>query len=203
MKSFLRIFTLGALLFSMVATTLSAQSAGLKVGDIAPDFKLKDVSGKMISLSDYPDAKGFIVTFTCNTCPFAKMYEDRLIELHKKYADQGYPVIAINPNDPEVKPGDSFEAMVERAQEKNYPFRYLFDEGQKVYPAYGASRTPHIYLLDKNRKVRYIGALDNNAQDPESVTKHYVEDAIKALENGQEPDPAVTKAIGCSIKVKS
>lgn len=203
MKTFMRIFTLGAVLFTLVATGLSAQSAGLKVGDIAPDFKLKDVSGKMISLSDYPDAKGFIVTFTCNTCPFAVMYEDRLIELHKKYADQGYPVIAINPNDPEVKPGDSFEAMVERAQEKNYPFRYLFDEGQKVYPTYGASRTPHIYLLDKNRKVRYIGALDNNAQDPESVTKHYVEDAIKALENGQEPDPAVTKAIGCSIKVKS
>jgi peroxiredoxin len=130
------------------------------------------------------------------------MYEDRFIELHKKYAPQGYHVIAINPNDPAVKPDDSFEAMGVRSEEKGFPFPYLFDEGQKVYPKYGATRTPHIFLLDNKRVVKYIGALDNNAQDASAVTERYVEDAIAALERGENPDPSSTKAIGCSIKTR-
>lgn len=89
-----------------------------------------------------------------------------------------------------------------RSEEKGFTFSYLFDEGQKVYPAYGATRTPHIFLLDNKRKVKYIGALDNNAQDASAVTERYVEDAIAAMERGENPDPSTTKAIGCSIKAK-
>jgi peroxiredoxin len=184
-----------------VAATLPVNS-GLKPGDKAPDFKLKNIDERMVSMADFKDAKGFIVTFTCNTCPYAVMYEDRLIELHNKFAPMGYPVIAIQPNDPAAQPGDAFEKMKERAAEKGFPFVYLFDEGQKIYPAYGASRTPEIFLLDKSLTVRYTGAIDDNPQDAAAVTVRYVEDAIAALNKGKQPEPASVKAIGCTIKVK-
>ncbi len=186
----------------VVKTAEKTQKGGLAVGDIAPDFKLKNVDGKMVSLADMTDAKGYIVTFTCNHCPYSVMYEDRLIALNKKTKAMGYPVIAINPNDPEVQPKDSYEGMQTRAKEKNFNFPYLFDDGQKVYPKYGATRTPHVFLLDNNRKVRYIGAIDDNAQDAGAVQDKFVENAIAALENGKDPDPSFTKAIGCSIKAK-
>ncbi|NNE26488.1 MAG: thioredoxin family protein [Saprospiraceae bacterium] len=175
---------------------------GYSVGDTATDFELKNVDDSMVSLADFPDAKGFIITFTCNHCPYAVLYEDRLIDLHNKYAPMGYPVIAINPNDPAVQPADGFEEMKQRAEEKGFPFPYLFDEGQNVYPQYGATRTPHIYLLDADRKVRYIGAIDDSPRDAEAVEVKYVENAIAALEAGSNPDPDFTKAIGCSIKTK-
>lgn len=194
-------------LIAVLAFTLISAVAPLvdayKVGEQAADFSLKNVDGTMVSLKDYKAVNGYIVVFTCNTCPYAVMYEDRLIELHNKYAPQGYPVVAINPNDPAVKQGDDFASMQQRAKEKNFPFKYLFDEGQKVYPAFGAVRTPHIYLLDANRYVRYIGAIDDNAQNPSEVSVKYLENAIAALKSGNNPDPAETKAIGCTIKVKS
>jgi peroxiredoxin len=130
------------------------------------------------------------------------MYEDRIIELHKKMEPKGFPVIAIQPNDPDIQPGDSFAKMQERAREKKFPFAYLLDEGQKVYPLYGATRTPHFYILDKNLKVQYIGALDDNPQDASAVTKRYVEDAVNAIEKGKTPEVTSTKAIGCGIKAK-
>lgn len=175
--------------------------AGLKVGDTAPDFKLKNVDGKMVSLKDYKDAKGYIVIFTCNTCPVAKAYENRIIELHNKTAPKGYPVVAIQPNDPNVTPGDSFEKMQARAKEESYPFAYLFDDGQQVYPQYGATRTPEVYLLDKNLKLRYTGAIDDN-QNASAVKVNYVEEAIKSIEAGDEPNPSLVKAVGCGIKAK-
>ena len=175
---------------------------GYKIGDIAKDFKLKNAADdSWVSLESYGEVNGYIVAFTCNTCPYAVMYEDRLIELHKKYAPQGFPVVAINPNDPAVQPGDSYAEMKSRLSNKNYPFKYLLDEGQTVYPDFGATRTPHIFLLDKNRVVRYIGAIDNNAQNASAATEHYVEDAIQALQRGEDPDPNFTKAVGCTIKV--
>ena len=193
---------LGATFLLGLAAMISPLSTGLNIGDVAPDFRLKNIDGKMVSLKDYKKAKGFIVIFSCNHCPFVIKYEDRMIELHQKFAAMGYPVIAINSNDPEVQPADSYELMVEKAKEKNFPFAYLFDEGQKVFPQFGATRTPQVYLLDKKRKVRYIGAIDDNADDATQVGKKYLEDAIIALEKGKDPDPATTKAIGCSIKVK-
>ena len=180
-------------------------NAGLKPGDTAPDFSLKNVDGAMVSLADYSDQKGVIVVFTCNPCPFAKAYEQRIIQLHQKYEDQGYPVVAINPNDDEISPDDTFEKMKQRAGEKEYPFPYLKDETQEVYRAYGAARTPHIFLLEKKGgkfKVAYIGAIDDNAMDASGVTKKYLEDAIAAIISGNNPNPATTKAIGCTIKTK-
>jgi len=201
-----KILTFSVLLIAaiglFIAATSTSDGGGLAVGDTAPDFSLKNIDGKTVSLDSYENAKGYVVIFTCNTCPYAVMYEQRIIELHDKYAAKGYPVIAINPNDPEVKPGDSFEKMQQRASAKEFPFAYLFDDGQAVYPAYGATKTPHIYLLDANKTVQYIGALDNNPQDAEAVSTRYVEDAIAALEAGNKPATTFTKAIGCSIKVK-
>ena len=175
---------------------------GYNVGDKAADFSLKNVDGKMMSLSDVENAKGYIITFTCNHCPYAVMYEDRLINLHNRYSSKGYPVIAINPNDPEVVPGDDFAGMVERAESKAFTFPYLFDEGQKVYPKFGATRTPHVFILDENMVVTYIGAIDDNHEDETAVKVKYVENAIAAMEKGMKPDPSFTKAIGCTIKVK-
>jgi len=180
-------------------------SAGLKPGDAAPDFTLKNVDGTEVSLSGYSDQKGVIVVFTCNPCPFAKAYEQRILQLDQKYAGQGFPVVAINPNDDEVSPDDTFAKMKERAGDKGYSFPYLKDETQEVYKAYGASRTPHIYLLENKGgefKVAYIGAIDDNAMDASGVTKKYLEDAIEAVKAGGTPSPATTKAIGCTIKTK-
>lgn len=173
-----------------------------KIGDTATDFKLKSVDGKVYGMSDYKAVKGFIVVFTCNHCPFAVKYEDRINDLAKKYKSKGYVLLAINPNDPEAQPQDSFELMKVRAKEKGFAFPYLFDEGQKIYPQYGATKTPHAFLLDKNRVVKYIGAIDDNVDSAANVKVKYLENAITALESGKTPSPETTKAIGCSIKVK-
>ncbi len=198
---FMRMFLALTAIVVLAAGTPPAE--GYKVGDQAADFKLKNIDGTMVSLSSYKDVKGYIVVFTCNTCPYAVMYEDRLIELHNMYAPKGFPVVAINPNDPDVKPGDDWESMQARAREKKFPFKYLFDEQQTVFPAFGATRTPHVFLLDANRYVRYIGAIDDNAQNPAEVKDKFVENAISAITSGNNPDPSETKAIGCTIKVKT
>ena len=178
---------------------------GVSVGDKAPSFNLKGIDGKEYSYDNILDAngdkpKGYIVIFTCNTCPIAKANEERIISLAGKYAAEGYPVVAIQPNDPAAKPGDSYEAMQSYAKEKGFNFLYLFDDGQKIYPQYGATRTPEVYLVDKDLTVRYHGAIDNSARDADSVSEKFLENAIQALEDGKEPSPAKTKAIGCSIK---
>jgi len=181
-------------------------NAGLKPGDNAVGFSLKNVDGTNVSLSDYHDQKGVIIVFTCNPCPFSKAYEQRIIALHKSYADLGFPVVAINPNDVEISPDDTMDKMKARAEEQNYPFPYLKDETQEVYKAYGATKTPHIFLLQNKGgkfKVAYIGAMDDNAMDAASVTSKYLENAIAALVSGGNPDPHSTKAIGCTIKTKS
>jgi peroxiredoxin len=197
MKNFINTFLLALL----VAFTISAQS-GYKVGDKASDFKLKGVDDKMHSLADMSDVKGYIVTFTCNHCPYAVMYEDRLVALQNEFGPKGYQIVAINPNDPEVNKEDSFDKMKIRASEKSFNFPYLFDDGQRVYPLYGATKTPHIFLLDKSLTVKYIGAIDDNPRNADAVEERYLANAINALEMGKNPDPSFTKAIGCSIKSK-
>lgn len=190
---------------TIALASLSALAQGVKVGDKAPDFNLKNVDGKMVALSDYKDAKGAVVIFTCNHCPYAQAYEQRIIDLHKTYAAKGYPVIAINPNDPAVQPQDSYELMQQRAKDKGYPFVYLFDEGQLVYPKYGATKTPHVYLLQKRGAdfmVEYIGTIDDNYKDESAVKEKYLANAIDALIAGKKLALTETKAIGCTIKVK-
>jgi len=195
-----------AALFSISMFTMPAAfSQGYNVGDKASDFKLKNTDGKLVSLSDYPDAKGFIIIFTCNHCPYAKAYQDRIIKLDKKYKQLGFPVIAISPNDPDLVPEDSYDNMVLLAREKGFTFPYLFDGTQEVYRKYGAKRTPHVYLLRKKGGeliVQYIGAIDDNYQDATKVTIPYLANALDALLAGRTPEPTFTKAIGCSIKDK-
>ena len=182
--------------------TVAPPTEGYKVGDTAADFKLKNVDGKKVSLTGIKDAKGYIVVFTCNTCPYAVAYEDRIIALHQKYAAQGYPVVAINSNDKDVKPGDSYDKMKERAKEKNFTFAYIYDKTQEVAKTFGALKTPHVYILDKNRTVRYIGAIDDNSEDAAAVKEKYAENALDALLAGKEVAVKETKAIGCGIKWK-
>lgn len=185
------------------AFTMIKPAAGYKVGDVATDFSLKNVDNKKVSLADFKAAKGFIVVFTCNHCPYAQAYEDRIIALDKKYKKLGYPVIAINPNNPAKQKDDSFELMQVRAKEKNFTFPYLLDEGQKVYPQYGATKTPHVYILQKTKAgnvVKYIGAIDDNYSDAAAVKEKYAENALDALLKNKEVAVKETKAIGCSIK---
>jgi peroxiredoxin len=192
-----------SVLFLLTASVTLA--AGYKVGDKVEDFRLQNVNGKYVSLSDYPDAKGFIVAFTCNGCPYAVAYQDRIIELDKKYKTKGYPVIAINPNDPDIASDDDLEGMKERAQSKGFTFPYLKDATQEVYRTFGAERTPHMYVLTRSGEdyvVSYVGAIDDNYQDASAVEEPYLENAVNALLAGNQPDPNFTKAIGCSIKAK-
>lgn len=188
----------------LTAFTISTDTEGYKVGDIATDFNLENIDGTMVSLADYKSAKGFIVIFTCNTCPYAVAYEDRIVALDKKYASMGFPVIAIMPNNTDVKPGDNMEAMQARAKAKGFTFPYLMDKGQKIYPKYGATKTPHVYILEKTtkgNKVKYIGAIDDNYKDANAVKVKYTENAVDALLKGKEVEVKSTRAIGCSIKV--
>jgi peroxiredoxin len=201
MKKFLALLILAVT--GMVAWT--TDNTGYKVGDVAADFKLKNVDGKTISLADYKTAKGYIVVFTCNHCPYAQAYESRIMELDKMYASKGYPVIAISPNDPIGEPADSFDNMKKRAAEKKYTFPYTIDETQDVTRTYGAKATPHVYVLQKTAKgnvVQYIGAIDNDTENTNPNKTKYVEEAVNALIAGKAVATSSTKVIGCSIKWK-
>ena len=189
--------------FAAVLTTDSVDN-GYDIGDIATDFNLENIDGKFVSLSNFNNAKGFIIVFTCNTCPYAVLYEDRIEALNKKYASQGYPLIAIMPNNVQTKPGDSMKSMQQRAIDKGFTFPYLMDAGQKIYPQYGATKTPHVYILESTTRgpvVRYIGGIDDNYKDATLVKTNYVEDAIEALKKGNIIKQTTTRAIGCSIKL--
>jgi peroxiredoxin len=157
----------------------------------------------MVSLRDFKNAKGFIVIFDCNTCPYSKAYNERIISLNKKYASLGYPVIAINASDQSKEDGDSFEEMVKIAKKKGYDFPYLVDESQSVAKAFGATNTPHVFILTKDLQVAYKGTIDDNARNEKAVTKKYAEDAVDALLAGKPVPVTKTKAIGCGIKWKS
>jgi len=203
MKNIKLIITL--LVFLTAGNLMAQNKDGYKVGDTARDFNLKGVDGKMVSMASNQDAKGYLVIFSCNTCPYVVAYEDRMIELHNKYAPKGYPVIAINPNDKTQSPGDSFEKMQERAKDKNFPFAYVYDESQEITRAYGATRTPEVYLVEREGdafKVRYIGAIDNNYREAAQANEKYVEDAMDDVLNNRQVAQNNTKAIGCTIKFR-
>lgn len=184
----------------IISLAFTSEKGGYAVGDKATDFNLKNVDGKMVSLNSYDNAKGYIVIFTCNSCPYSVAYEDRIIELQDKYAAKGFPVIAINPNDDEKSPKDSFEKMKVRAKEKNFNFAYVYDETQEITKAYGATNTPHVYVLNADKIVKYIGAIDNNTKSAADADKKYVEEAVDAILANKEIETEKTKAIGCTIK---
>ena len=172
-------------------------TAGYGIGDQVEDFEMRNVDGEVYSLRSIEEANGYIVIFTSNMCPFAVANEDRMIALHNQMAPRGYPVVAINSNKAD---GDGFDDMVVRSEEKEFPFVYLRDDKEAIYKKFGANKTPHVYVLDSDLTVQYIGAIDDNAQDADNVSQHFVADAIAALEKGETPDPATTKAVGCPIK---
>jgi peroxiredoxin len=206
MKTFriLALFAVVVLISAFAVNSIKSNNgSGYAIGDLADDFSLKNIDGQMVSLSDYDEDKGFIIIFTCNTCPFSVANEDRINSLDAKYKNLGYPVIAINPNNPEVKTGDSYSEMKKRAKVKGFTFPYLVDEGQKVYPKFGATKTPNVYLLEKTEKglvVQYIGAIDDNSRDAAAVKTKFLENAVDALLEGRKIELTTTKAIGCSIK---
>jgi len=182
-----------------------AFAGGYEVGDKATDISLKNVNGEMVSLGDFSDAKGIIVIFTCNHCPYSVKYEDRILALDAKYKDLGYPVVAINSNNAERQPEDSYPLMQEKAKKKGFTFPYLYDETQEYASIYGAARTPHVFVVQKDDKdfiVKYIGAVDNNAKSEEMADVKYVENAVDALLDGKDPEVTYTKAVGCTIKWK-
>ena len=206
-KSMKRTFTLLIGVLAVVAVLFMNASRpvpGYGVGDYAADFELPNVDGKMVSLSNYDNAKGFVVIFTCNTCPYAKAYESRIIALDKEYAAKGFPVIAINPNDINKQPGDTMEEMQKRSKSKGYGFPYLRDDSQSVAKAFGATKTPHVYVLNKEAsgkyRVEFIGAIDDSPNDPNDVSDTYVENAINSLLKGEKPTVTEKRAIGCTIK---
>jgi peroxiredoxin len=189
----------------LLSIHIKAQDAttGYSVGNVAENFSLKNIDGKMMGLTDFPGAKGFIVIFTCNHCPFSVAYEDRIIALNQKYKHLGYPVIAINPNDPEIQPEDSYDNMKKRAKQKKFDFPYLLDEGAVYARKYGATKTPHVYVLNLNGsspEVAYIGAIDDNSRNAGDVKVKYLENAVDELIAGKQVSVSTTKAIGCSIK---
>ncbi len=193
-------------LIGLVVVLISGKPLKYEIGDAVADFRLKNVDGKMVALSDYASAKGAIVIFDCNTCPYSRAYNDRIIGLNKKYSEKGFPVITINANDPQVSPGDSYEEMLSQAKHKKYDFPYLVDASQTVAKSFGATNTPHVFVLQKQGsdfKVAYIGTIDNNSRDASAATKKYVEDAVDALLAGKAVPTQNTKAIGCSIKWKN
>lgn len=170
---------------------------------IAIDFSLKSTNGTLFSFSSLKRAKGAIIIFTCNHCPYSKAYEDRIIALDKKYKRKGYPVVAINSNDSLAYPEDSYSKMIIRAKEKGFTFPYLFDETQEIAKMYGANKTPHVFILKKEKNnwvVKYIGAIDDNYEKPKEVKRKYVEEAVNALLKNKAIETKTTKAIGCGIK---
>ena len=183
--------------FAAQPTSKLPAAKAYEIGSTVEDFNLKNIDGKSYSLASIEDAKGYIVIFTSNVCPFAVANEDRMIELHNEMAPKGYPVVAINSNSGSEE--ETLEAMKTRHDEKGFPFMYLKDES-RVYAKFGADKTPHVYLLDTDMIVRYIGAIDDSPREPSDVDVQYVKNALEALESGKTPSPEVTKAIGCPIK---
>jgi peroxiredoxin len=171
----------------------------LAIGAAVVPFDLPGVDGRQHSLAQYADKPVLVVVFTCNHCPYAQAWEGRLIQLQRDYADRGVAFVAINANDPVKYPGDNFEAMQERARTYEYPYPYLQDQPQTTARAYGAERTPEVFVFDGARQLVYHGAPDDN-REAEQVGQHYLRDAIEAALSGQATPVAETPAVGCTIK---
>lgn len=177
-------------------------SKGMTLGTPAPPFTLPGVHGKMHSLDSFADAKVLVVVFTCNHCPYAQAAEDRLIQLQKEYEHRGVRFVAINPNDDDKYPDDSFEKMKERAVQKGFNFPYLRDETQAIARAYDAACTPDIFVFDQDRKLIYNGRIDDNWKEPDQVTRHDLREVLDAALEGRKVDFEHVPSMGCSIKWK-
>lgn len=175
----------------------------IEIGDEAIPFDLLGVSGKQHALSDYPNKGAVVVIFSCNHCPYVQAWEDRMVQLQADYGPKGVQLIAVSANDVAQYPDDSFPSMRERARQKGFNFPYLYDESQQVARAYGAERTPEVFVFDKARGLRYHGAIDDNYDEPGAVKEHYLRRALDAVLAGKTPAVAETKPVGCTIKWKA
>jgi peroxiredoxin len=185
----------------VLSCVMGSSAAPIGIGTPLPAFSLKNVDGRTVSSADFADKTALVVVFSCNHCPYAQAYQDRLIALQNQYASRGVQFVLINPNDPKRQPQDSFENMQKRAAEKKYPFPYLFDESQAVAQTYGATRTPEVYLFGPDRKLVYQGRIDDNTEEKQVKTRDLRNalDLVLAGTPGTIPMP-VTKAFGCTIK---
>jgi len=200
----MRITTLAA--FAIVGLAAGSQAGvALTLGDRAPaaDVKMKNVDGRELTIGEVAGARGTLVIFSCNHCPWVKAWEQRLAELGNACKAKGIGVIVVNPNDPAAYPEDSFEGMQERAKARGFQFPYVVDSTSGVARAFGATRTPEAFLFDAAGVLVYHGAIDDNAEDAAKVTKHYLRDALDAVATGARPAIAESKAIGCSIKLRA
>jgi peroxiredoxin len=176
--------------------------ANLKPGDQWISFTLPGVDDQQHALTDLGDKQAIAVIFSCNHCPYVRAWEDRMIKIQADYAGQGVQLIAISANDARKYPDDSFSKMKTRAQEKGFNFPYLYDESQQIARAYGAERTPEVFLFDRDGVLRYHGAIDDNFESPDAVQNHYLRAALDAVLASRVPDTAQTAPVGCTIKWK-
>lgn len=193
--------------FTLVfGSTVHAQvGSGYALGDAVTNFTLRNVNDRMVSLTDYRAQKGLVVVFTSNHCPFSKAYEERLLALDRKFASQGFPLLAIMPNDPAAYEDDAFTNMQTRARERNYGFAYLLDEAQAVARQFGATRTPQVFVLKHVNGqfiLEYTGTIDDSPQDETGAQRRYVDEAVNNLLAGRPVPSPITKPIGCAIKWK-
>jgi peroxiredoxin len=174
---------------------------GFEIGDRAPALELPDTDGTRHSLADTEDAPATVVFWTCNHCPYALAWHDRLVDAARDYGERGVRFFAVNSNDAERYPADSYEAMRDRVASEDWPFPYLYDESQQAARAWGAEVTPHLFVLDSEHRLRYEGAPDPDYQDP-SHDAVWLRDALDALIAGEEVARAETEPVGCSVKWK-
>jgi peroxiredoxin len=167
----------------------------------APPFNLPGVDGQQHSFDDYADKPALAVVWSCNHCPYVQAWEGRMVSLQREFGDRGFELVAISSNDADNYPEDSFEAMKARSEEQGFNFDYLYDEDQSVLTAYGAERTPEVFLFDRDRRLVYHGAIDDSREEDE-VTERYLRDAIEAVLAGEEPPVSETPAVGCTVKRK-
>ncbi|MEM6335983.1 MAG: thioredoxin family protein [Bacteroidota bacterium] len=177
-------------------------AAQLSLGDSMPmaDRAMLNVDNSNVTTASVKGANGTVVVFWCNTCPWVKKYEDRVLDLANTYQAQGFGFIAVNANDMIAYPGDNFDEMQKAAARKAYPFPYVVDEGSDLAEAYGATRTPHVYVFDANNVLQYVGAPDDSPSDPGKVETPYLAQALDAIAAGSSIPNAETKAFGCTIK---
>jgi len=196
--------TIGLLALAVLIIQVGNSVNALELGSEAPktDVQMKNVDGSMVSINDIQGENGTLVIFTCNSCPWAQAWEERIAEIGNTFQDQGIGVIAINSNDPNAKPQDSFAEMQERADDLGLQFPYVVDATSNVAREFGATKTPEAYLFDSNGNLVYHGAIDDNANNPAQVSETYLRDALNAVVQGEQIQTNQTRSIGCEIKFR-
>lgn len=189
---------------NILSSATAGENEGLKIGDAIPakNAKMKNIDGRELSITDIAGKKGTVVIFSCNSCPWVQAWEDRISSIGNAYQRKGFGVVAINSNDPTKDQTDSFDAMKQRAKERGFEFAYTVDNTSDVARAFGATRTPEVFLFDQGGLLVYHGVIDDNAKSPDSVKEHYLREALEAMLAGKKIPVTETKALGCTIKFR-